>query len=400
MAKELSSIIAQAAQVRDAQLTAENTAERVGGVLCDLLEYLAAAVLAGDVQVVSDAAGTGIVIKLRQANSIAFQQRMNLPVANNAANGLLSPELLSKLNTAFSKSGNNETAIETRRLETEELKRRLQGTSDYSNAFSDPQVFLGDFDTMEEVNEVIDGMVNEAASPETKFTGHCVVGLLGCRFDIHQYALHFVTGEFIQCVCGGVKTNADNTALLQHGQYNILFRKITNFVPGTWQSISALIPTATESADGLLPSADKWKLNNVINLGTVSTSAVGENAGLNANYLKADRPVLIQYYDTRNAQCGQLLSNPVSATKQAQLLFLGASMFRRDVELTNGTWRADSYGWKRTGICTQELDGDTWYLQDYEDARVCSMKLSTWLQRVSEYTDLKDRVTALENRLN
>ena len=85
---------------------------------------------------------------------------------------------------------------------------------------------------------------------------------------------------------------------------------------------------------------------------------------------------------------------------QAQLLFLGASMFRRDVELTNGTWRADSYGWKRTGICTQELDGDTWYLQDYEDARVCSMKLSTWLQRVSEYTDLKDRVTALENRLN
>ena len=85
MAKELSSIIAQAAQVRDAQLTAENTAERVGGVLCDLLEYLAAAVLAGDVQVVSDAAGTGIVIKLRQANGIAFQQRMNLPVANNAA---------------------------------------------------------------------------------------------------------------------------------------------------------------------------------------------------------------------------------------------------------------------------------------------------------------------------
>ena len=400
MAKELSSIIAQAAQVRDASQREENTATRVGGVLCDIVEYLAEQITAGNLRIVSDSNGTGLSVTFYNNEGQAVAQRQNIPVVSSAINGLMTPGYLAKLNTAFSQSGTNQTAIETRRLEIVELTNRLKGRSDYSNAFTDPQVHLGDFDTMEEVNDVIDGMVTSAASPETKFTGHCVVGLLGCRFDIHQYALHFATGDFIQCVTGGVLPNADKTALLAYGHYNILFRRITNFTPETWQTLDTLIPTATEGADGLLPSADKWKLNNVINLGTVSTSAVGEAAGLNANYLKADRPVLIQYYDTRNAQCGQLLSNPVSATKQAQLLFLGASIFRRDVELSNGTWRADSYGWKRTGICTQELDGDTWYLQDYEDARVCSMKLSTWLQRVSEYTDLKDRVTALENRLN
>ena len=59
MAKELSDIITRAAEVRDATLTAENTAERVGGVLCDLLEFLAGMIAAGDMQVVADTGGRG-----------------------------------------------------------------------------------------------------------------------------------------------------------------------------------------------------------------------------------------------------------------------------------------------------------------------------------------------------
>ena len=344
MAKELSSIIAQAAQVRDAQLTAENTAERVGGVLCDLLEYLAAAVLAGDVQVVSDAAGTGIVIKLRQANGIAFQQRMNLPVANNAANGLLSPELLSKLNTAFSKSGNNETAIETRRLETEELKRRLQGTSDYSNAFSDPQVFLGDFDTMDEVNAAINGMIDGTASPETKYIGHCKVGLQGCRFDLYNYALHFATGDFIQCVCGGVKGDAEGEILLQQGQFNIIFRRVSNFVPDRWLGITSLIPNATELYYGLLDPRDKMKLNNVVELGNVTTNATAENWAKNPSYLReTQRPTIFQYYDVRHKQCGMIFSLPAGENTFGQTLFLGTYHYKRTVTVSGNTSTATNW---------------------------------------------------------
>lgn len=338
MAKELSSIIAQAAQVRDAQLTAENTAERVGGVLCDLLEYLAAAVLAGDVQVVSDAAGTGIVIKLRQANGIAFQQRMNLPVANNAANGLLSPELLSKLNTAFFKSGNNETAIETRRLETEELKRRMQGTSDYSNAFSDPQVFLGDLDTMNEVNAAVNSLIDGTASPETKYAGHCVVGLQGCRFDVHTYALHFATGDFIQCVCGGVTSDATGENLFQHGQYNILYRRITNFVPGTWQGISTLIPPATEVREGLLPAEDKAKLNSVIHLGDFSQSVIAENR-MCSNIL-THRPQIFTFTvtNTTRTQSGLYISTLSRDDVWFQQLQQADHFYWRKVTLENGTY--------------------------------------------------------------
>ena len=79
MAKELSDIITRAAEVRDATLSAENTAERVGGVLCDLLEYL---------------------------------------------------------NEAYTLSGTNKTAIATRRPEIIELTERLKGRSGYSFGFS------------------------------------------------------------------------------------------------------------------------------------------------------------------------------------------------------------------------------------------------------------------------
>ena len=79
MAKELSDIITRAAEVRDAMLTAENTAERVAGVLCDLLEYL---------------------------------------------------------KEAYTQSGTNKVAIATRRLEIIELTERLKGRSDNSLVFS------------------------------------------------------------------------------------------------------------------------------------------------------------------------------------------------------------------------------------------------------------------------
>ena len=66
MAKELFDIITRAAEVRDATLSAENTAERVSGVLCDLLEYIATLIAAGDVQVVADMDGTGLKVTFRK----------------------------------------------------------------------------------------------------------------------------------------------------------------------------------------------------------------------------------------------------------------------------------------------------------------------------------------------
>ena len=136
MAKELSTILTAAAEVRDASERGVNTATRVGGVLCDLLEYLAGLIAACDMQVVADAEGTGLKVTFRNAQGQAIARRLNLPVASASASGLLSPELLTKLSAAYTQSGTNQTAIATRRLEIIELTERLKGRSDYSPGFS------------------------------------------------------------------------------------------------------------------------------------------------------------------------------------------------------------------------------------------------------------------------
>lgn len=136
MTKELSAILTAAAEVRDASERGVNTATRVGGVLCDLLEYLAGMIAAGDMQVVADTEGTGLKVTFRNAQGQAIARRLNLPVVSGSASGLLSPELLTKLNAAYTKSGTNQMAIETRRLEIAELTERLKGRSDYSLGFS------------------------------------------------------------------------------------------------------------------------------------------------------------------------------------------------------------------------------------------------------------------------
>lgn len=338
MAKVLSSIIAQAAQVRDASQREENTATRVGGVLCDIVEYLAEQITAGNLRIVADGNGTGLSFTFYNKQGLPIAQRLNIPVVSSSLNGLMTPDHLGKLNTAFIQSGTNQTAIETRRLEIEELTRRIKGRSDYSNAFTDPQVFLGDLDTMEEVNAAIDSMVTETASPETKFTGHCVVGLLGCRFDVHQYALHFATGDFIQCVCGGLSINANATTLLQHGQYNIFFRKISNFIPGTWQGISTLIPAATEATQGLLSAEDKGKLNSIIHLGNFAQSTSAEN--MMCSNILTHRPQIFTFTitNTTRTQSGLCISTLSRDNIWFQQLQQADHFYWRKVTLENGTY--------------------------------------------------------------
>ena len=72
----------------------------------------------------------------KELSDIMTRAAAELAEVTAALSGLLSPELLTKLNAAYTKSGTNQTAIETRRSEIAELTERLKGRSDYSLDFS------------------------------------------------------------------------------------------------------------------------------------------------------------------------------------------------------------------------------------------------------------------------
>lgn len=190
---------------------------------------------------------------------------------------------------------------------------------------------------------------------------------------------------------GGITTSADGTG------FRISFT--IHDSDGNKFTKDIAIPRATESACGLLTPQEKWKLNNVVNLGDVSTSAAGEAAGLDARYLFPNRPTVLQYRETARGQYGLLLSVPIDSTSHSQLLFLGKGMFRRFVHQNAGKYEADTYGWKRIGICQTEMDEDTLYLEDYDDLTVVRIKLGTWLNRVKEYKVLKSRLAYIEEYL-
>ncbi|MBP3228202.1 MAG: hypothetical protein J6M53_05385 [Bacteroidaceae bacterium] len=343
MAKELSTIITNAAEVRDASETAENTAARVGGVLCDLLEHFVQVVTAGNIALKADSSGTGFTVSYYNAAGQNTTQTLLLPEVSNTLKGLLTPAMLSKLNTAYSQSATNKTDIATRKAEIQELEKRLKGTSDNSNAFSDPFLFLGDKDGIDEVNETLDAIVAEAADPETKFTGHCVVGLKGTRFNVHTYALHFATGDFVQCIEGPVKTDNTGQPLRLATKYGVYYRRISNFYPSAWSPYYDQVPEATEEHSGLLMDTEKWFLNCFRNYGEVSSSAVAENAAKSSTYFEANRPLIMFYYDKAKKQCGLLISLPAGENIHGQTLLLGANIYRRTVTVSGTTSTATAW---------------------------------------------------------
>lgn len=353
MAKELYAILDAAAEVRDAEAQGENTAERVGGVLCDLLEYLAGLVTAGNIEVHTSSNGAGFIVRFLNDKGQPVASNYLLPEVSASACGVMSPALLTRLNTAYSQSATNKTNIATnktdiatRKTEIQELEKRLKGRSTDSNAFTDPFVYLGDFDTLEDVAAEIDRLVTAAATPETKYTGLCVIGVTGTRLFVHTHALHFATLDFVQSIQGPVKTTADGKTLqLSSSKYGILFRRVEKGVPQPWMSYYDQLPEATENHSGLLMDTEKWYFNNMVNYGEVATSATVENYARQKSALKTARPTIFHYFDKAKQQCGLLLSLPAGANVHGQTLFLGTGIYRRSVTFNEASPTGTATSW-------------------------------------------------------
>lgn len=104
MAKQLSDILEAAEQVRDEQTPEANTAERVGGVLTDLAQYVGQSLMVSDVKVEADATGVYLKLYFNDDNGEPYERKLKLPNANpnaeNPKSGVLSPALFEELKAA------------------------------------------------------------------------------------------------------------------------------------------------------------------------------------------------------------------------------------------------------------------------------------------------------------
>ena len=104
MAKQLSDILEAAEQVRDEQTPEANTAERVGGVLTDLAQYVGQSLMVSDVRTEADATGVYLKLYFMDDNGEPYERKLKLPnaipYANVKKSGVLSPELYDDLKAA------------------------------------------------------------------------------------------------------------------------------------------------------------------------------------------------------------------------------------------------------------------------------------------------------------
>ncbi len=100
MAKKLIDILSAAAVVRDETNEKANTAERVGGVLVELANYLSNFAPVSNVTVEADGANVRLVLHLKNEDGTVSTRGVTLPAASTSSAGVLTPELLKALQAA------------------------------------------------------------------------------------------------------------------------------------------------------------------------------------------------------------------------------------------------------------------------------------------------------------
>lgn len=149
MAKKLIDILSAAAVVRDETNEKANTAERVGGVLVELANYLSNFAPVSNVTVEADGANVRLVLHIKNEDGTVSTRSVTLPGATTANAGVLTTELLKALQA----TDRSETAA--RQAADAELLKRIIGKSTSSSAYTDPFRYLRDYQSEKDENGTI-----------------------------------------------------------------------------------------------------------------------------------------------------------------------------------------------------------------------------------------------------
>lgn len=159
--------------------------------------------------------------------------------ATTDLSGLMSSEDKAKLDAL--PDGGDYVSTEDLEDLSDAMKARITGRSDESDAYTDPFVWLGEFnsathgaDYLKKFNAALDALCGTAAedTPGRKWTGRVRATVSGGNVEIFQYAQNFKSRAFTQTIAGNVAPASDGSVrVLAAGNYNILTRACN---AGTW----------------------------------------------------------------------------------------------------------------------------------------------------------------------
>lgn len=253
---EMTDLLAAAAEIRDAQQAGENTADRVGTLLVNIIGKLCSTLPAAGITLKANAAGTGITVSYYTEEGTPVSRDVILPVATTTIPGLLSTTDKEKLEGA---------------VQTEEMLSRLQGSSSDTDATTDPfRKWPGELSSWGDVVSALDALMNiRGLEQGQKAAGRWRFVYNGRLLHVDMYAQDFAQGYWVQVVSGAVKITETSATEYEFGHSNTPHtywrRNFDNFVgdiAGEWCEVSAS-PSAL--ANTYLSSGKPAIINGVIN---------------------------------------------------------------------------------------------------------------------------------------
>lgn len=249
MAKKLIDILSDAAVVRDETNEKANTAERVGGVLVELANYLSAFAPVSNVTVEADGANVRLVLHLKNEDGTVSTRSVTLPAASTSSAGVLTSELLKALQAAdranedLAKEGISKAESASAMLFAEEAERkaadaellkRIIGKSTASSAYNDPFKYLKDYQSEKDASGTItkhairvmqDALLDTLRHSDYResfpYIGHMRAHVEGVPIEMWTYVKAWNTGStngvFVQVVRTnfGLKNGVISSALTE-----------------------------------------------------------------------------------------------------------------------------------------------------------------------------------------
>lgn len=273
MAKKLIDILSAAAVVRDETNEKANTAERVGGVLVELANYLSNFAPVSNVTVEADGANVRLVLHIKNEDGTVSTRSVALPAATTENAGVLSSELLKALQA----TDRSETAA--RQAADAELLKRIIGKSTASSAYTDPFKYLADYQSEKDASGTItkhairvmqDALLDTLRHSDYRdsfpYIGHMRAHVEGVPIEMWTYVKSWNTGStngvFVQVVRTnfGLKNGVISSALTEafHEYHRTVTvgmanGSVTDVTATPWKDSTAEI---SEKADEGISKAD------------------------------------------------------------------------------------------------------------------------------------------------
>ena len=340
MAKELIDILKDAAVVRDEKNEAANTAERVGRVMVDIIDFLANFTTVSEFSVSATASKVTLRIKVHETDGTEIYRNVTLPAASLSEAGVFTPTMLNSLNTA----DRNETtarqaadAALSERINAEatsradkdeelrnlvnvevtarigadaELLKRIIGASDASNAYTDPFKYIGNFASKKDENGTVtkhairvmqDYLLETLRHSDYRdsfpYIGQMRAHVEGVPIECWTYVKSWNTdstnGVFVQVVRTNYALSAGVISSAATSEFHEYHREVTVAMS------NGLVTdvTATPWKESTVTTEQAKKLNIITDLGHYSTrdALLAAAAKLNVVQLSSDNSVRILF---------------------------------------------------------------------------------------------------------